>query len=287
MAVVALIPTGLMEHHALGDALATVFPDHSFVTLPRERHLNGFTSSDVAHFRTPQADPVPTNLDELAAELVNAIFPARKGETIHFAYVVEDLELCNQSQPELVLSVFRDAVDKYIRETWPQQSDDRYAEVRERCSFHLFRPTTEAYFFGDAAALRRAGVSRPHLLPADVELENFRTIDVEYLDLPAGTSDIKDMPDRQFHPKSYLRFLCDPTLTDKRRKYKETRQGVAALRQLNWSAVLGPPPHCPFLHAFLDELGEALNQPLPFVSRDRADERVRFPGPTNRILRNL
>ena len=229
MAVVALIPTGVMEHRALGHALATVFPGHAFVARPPERHADGFTSRDVAPLAGAQPGPVPTNLDELAAELVNAIFPGRRGQRIDFAYLVEDLELCNQDQPELVLGLFRNAVDKYIRQTWPQQSDRIYTEVRERCSFHLFRPVTETYFFGDAAALQRAGVSRPHQLPADLDVEHFRTLDPEFLALPAGTSQIADMPDREFHPKCYLRYLCDPTLMDKRKRYRETGQGVAAL----------------------------------------------------------
>jgi hypothetical protein len=287
MAVVALIPTGAMEHCALGEALAAVFPDHTFVARPTERHLNGFTSRDVAPLATAQSGPVPTNLEELAAELVNAIFPGRRGEKIDFAYVLEDLELCNQGQPDLVLSLFRGAVDRFIRRMWPQQFEGIFAEVRERCSFHLFRPMTEAYFFGDAAALRRAGVSRAHQVPTDLDLEQFRTIDQEFLALPAGTSGIANMPDREFHPKCYLRYLCDPTLGDKRARYKETVGGVAALRSLDWPVVLHPSPHCPFLHAFLDDLGEALNSPPLFVSRDRADHRVRFPGLANRILRNL
>ena len=43
------------------------------------------------------------------------------------------------------------------------------------------------------------------------------------------------MPAREFHPKCYLRYLCDPTLTDKRKRYRETDQGVAVLRSLDWS----------------------------------------------------
>ena len=266
--------------------MAAVFPDHTFVGHPPERHVDGFTSCDVAVFDTAPPGPVPTNLDELAATLVNAVLPGRRGQRIDFAYVVEDLELCNQGHPELVLRLFRDAVDNYIRRTWPQQSDRIFTRVREQCSSYLFRPMTEAYFFGDATALQRAGVSRPHQLPADHDLENFRTIDEEFLALPA-TSRITDMPDREFHPKCYLRYLCDPTLTDRRRRYRKTAQGVAALRELDWSDVLGPSPHCPFLHAFLDDLGEALNSPLPFVNSAHADSRVRFPGPNDRILRNL
>jgi hypothetical protein len=287
MAVVALIPTGKMEHAALGPALAQLFPEDVFVVRPPERHLDGFTSRNVAPLAAAPPGPIPSNLEELAAELVNAIFPGRRDQPIDFAYVVEDLELCNQRQPDLVFRVFRDAVDSYIRRTWPQQSGPKYARVRERCSFHVFRPMTEAYFFGDAAALQRAGADQPHQLPANLDLEQFRTVDQAFLTLPPGTERIAEMPQREFHPKSYLHYLCDPTLHDHQRKYRETHNGVAALASLNWERVIRSPPHCPFLHAFLDDLGEALNSPLPFVDRAHADPRARFPGPIDRILRNL
>ncbi len=287
MAVVALIPTGKMEHAALGPALARLFPDDPFVVLPPERHLDGFTSRDVAPLAAAPPGPVPTDLDELAAELVNAIFPGRRGQRIDFAYVVEDLELCNQAQPDRVLRLFRDAVDSYISRTWPQQSEPRYAQVRKRCSYHLFRPMTEAYFFGEPAALQRAGADQPHQVPANLDLEQFRTVDQAFLTLPPGTDRIADMPQREFHPKSYLHYLCDPTLADRRRRYRETVNGVAALVSLDWECVLSSPPHCPFLHAFLDDLGEALNSPLIFVDRAYAYPRARFPGPGDRILRNM
>jgi hypothetical protein len=287
MAVVALIPTGRLEHLALGPALETLFPDHTFVVRPRERHLDGFTSRDVSQLASRENDPIPTNLDELVAELVNAIFPGRRGEPIDFAYVVEDLELCNQHHPDVVLDVFRDAVNSYIARTWPQQSAPRFAQIREKCSYHLFRPMTEAYFFGEAAALERAVTVQPPLLPSDLDLEQFRTTDQTFLDLPPGFERISDMPQREHHPKDYIHYLCDPTLVDRRRKYKESVNGVAALRLLNWQQVLDSPQHCPFLHAFLDDLAEALNSPLPFVNSAHADSRVRFPGLGDRILRNL
>jgi hypothetical protein len=276
-----------MEHRALGDALARVFPDHIFVARPSEQHVNGFTSRDVAPLATAQPGPIPTSLDELAAELVNAILPGRRGQRIDYAYVVEDLDLCNQSQPGLVLDLFRNAVDSYIHRSWPQQSDAIYKQVRERCSFHLFSPMTETYFFGEPDALQRARVSRKPRLPADLDLEHFRTIDQDFQALPPGSNDIADMPQREFHPKAYLRYLCDPTLTDKRKRYKESDHVVGALRSIDWAQVLGPSPHCPFLHALLDDLAEALNRPLPFVDPTKADYRARFPGPKNRNLRNL
>jgi hypothetical protein len=288
MAVVALIPTGKMKYLALGTALAAVFPGHEFVAWPSEEHMDSFTSCDVTHYARPIPTGLPTKLEELAAELVNAIFPGRRGKKkIDLAYAVEDLELCNRHQADLVLSLFRDAVSAYIRQTWPVQAEAVSAEVRERCSFHLFRPMREAYFFGDPVALERAKVVRPAQLPPNVDLEDFRTIDPEYLTLPPKTQRIAPMPERELHPKHYLQYLCDPTLSDKRKRYKETSNGVAALQSLDWARVVGPAPHCPFLHAFLDELAAALNSPLPFVSQEHAYQRARFPGSNARILRNL
>jgi hypothetical protein len=287
MVVVALIPTGKLEHIALGPALKRLYPNHSFVVRPRERHLDGFTSRDVAPLVNAPTGPIPTNLDELAAELVNAIFPGRRGEHIDYAYVVEDLELCNQGQPGLVIELIRIAVASYIGRTWLHHSDSKYEQVRERCSYHLFRPMTEAYFFGELAALQRARAVQPHQLPANVDLEQFRTIDQNFLGLPAQSKRIVDMPHREFHPKSYLHYLCDPTLADRDRRYRETIGGRAALESLDWELVLRNSPHCPFLHAFLDDLGYALNSQLAFVKPDHAAPLVRFPGPKGRILRNL
>src|SRR5262249_49813292 len=152
---------------------------------PPERHLNGFTSRDVAPLAAAPPGPVSTELEDLAAELVNALFRRRRGEPrFDFAFVVEDLELKNDNQPDLVLGLFRDTVDRYIRATWPQTSGPVYAEVRERCSFHLLRPMVEAYFFGDPTALVRAGAVRQPQLPPDLDLEQFSTVDAPFWLLP-------------------------------------------------------------------------------------------------------
>ncbi|MEQ8791811.1 MAG: hypothetical protein RIC55_36455 [Pirellulaceae bacterium] len=287
MAVVALIPTGSLEHAALDDSLAQLFPEHDFVVRPREKHLNGFTSRNVAPLLNSPAGPVPSDLYELAAELVNAILPGRREEKIDFAFAVDDLELVNDSQPELVLKIFRNAVDQFVQELWPQNSTPIYNQVQDRCSFHLLRPMTEAYFFGEPGALTRAGSQRKPLLPNHLDLEEFSTADPEFEALPAGNALIADMPLRQRHPKAYLHFLCDPTLADKKRKYRETHGGVAALRSLDWRQVVSVAPHCPFIHAFLDDVAEALDHPLPFLNQASADSRSRFPGPRDRVLRNL
>ncbi len=289
MAQVVLIPTGQLEHDALAPALKRIFPDHDFIARPKDKHLDGFTSTDVTHVRL--GGPIPTNVEELVAELVASVAPGRRGQPADFAVVIEDLELINDHQPDRVTDLFRETVDRHIRKTWSSQQAQQnvYAGVRERCSFHLFRPMTEAYFFGEPAALQRAGASQAPQLPAGLDLEAFQTIDAPFLQLPNGQPGriIKDMPHRQRHPKSYLHYLCDPTLADKKRRYRETKGGVAALTSLDWQQVLASPPHCPFLHSFLDDLAYALNHPLAFVSQARTHPLTRFAGGMNRLLRNL
>ena len=130
MAVVALIPTGKLEHAAFPRAMKKLFPDHDFVSWPPETHLDGFTSVDVKRLVLAQPGPVPTNLDELAAVWLTRCFLGEVHWCFDFAYVVEDLELCDQGQPELVLRLFRDTVSSYISRTWPQQSGGRYEQVR-------------------------------------------------------------------------------------------------------------------------------------------------------------
>lgn len=288
MAEVVLIPTGQLEHAALGPALLRLFPGNVFHTRPQYRSHDGFTSVDVSHLASGKASRA--KIDQLARELVASVVPGQPYKPADFAYVIEDLELINDHQPDVVVQVFRDAVMRHIESNWPSLNTRQrvYAAVRDRCSFHLFRPMTEAYFFGESAALQRAGVAppqAPQLVHSD--WEQFLSSDTAYLGLPAGSDRVVDMPERQRHPKSYLHYLCDPTLADKKCRYKETKGGVAALRALDWPQVLTPAPHCPFLHALLDDLAEALGQRPAFVDHARADVRTRYPGPPNPLLRNV
>jgi hypothetical protein len=104
---------------------------------------------------------------------------------------------------------------------------------------------------------------------------------------PKAERRIIDMPHRERHPKSYLHYLCDPTLADSRQRYKETKGGAAALRDLDWQQVVAAPPHCPFLHAFLDDLAWAVNLPRPFVAAWKAHPLTQFRGGQQLLLRNL
>jgi hypothetical protein len=295
---VVLIPTGSMEHAALAPALQRLFSmnagsqteDIVFEIEPPERHLDSFTSEDVS--RIPPPGPIQRNEDKLAARLVAAVDTSNPPD---FACVVEDLELKNDHQLDLVVGIFWAAVQRHLNgHPWSSQHRRQTVEerLRERCSFHLFRPMTEAYFFGEPAALIRARAALVPQLSPSGDLEQFETTDAVYLALPPDNRPknqrrIKDHPERARHPKSYLHYLCDPTLKDKQKRYRETEDGATALRQLDWERVLEAPPHCPFLHAFLDDLAEALNRPFPFLKSERAHPLLRFPGGRDRLLRNI
>src|SRR5689334_20565086 len=101
--------------------------------------------------------------------------------------------------------------------------DRSVAIVRERCSFHLLSPMIEVYFFGEPAALTRAGARRAAKLdPAERDLEDFATDDPDFLSPADGKHPVWATANRARHPKSYLRFLCDPTGANPR-AYRETK----------------------------------------------------------------
>ena len=62
MAVVALIPTGSMEHLALAPSLKRIFPNHMFVVRPAEGHMDGFTSCDLSRPTNPKCLPAQSKV---------------------------------------------------------------------------------------------------------------------------------------------------------------------------------------------------------------------------------
>jgi hypothetical protein len=119
-------------------------------------------------------------------------------------------------------------------------SFDKFAaRVKENCSFHLFAPMPEAYFYADPAALHAIGCTRQPVLVPDCDVEQFRTNDPEYLvavpEEPAPSWAV-DLGVRPFHPKRYLQFLLHPAL------YSETSEGLClADPQLADRASAAPP----------------------------------------------
>lgn len=296
MTRVALIPTGQLEHRSLPLALGRLFPNIGFYCLPRDRHIDGFTSTDVRlHHRPPQRD---TNIRQLIAAMIGAVRPGGLGPPADFAILVEDLELVNDSHPNAVIELVREAVSGHIQDSFASANTRErvFREVKEKCSFHLFRPMTEAYFFGESAALTRAGCQRNPVLRDDRDWEEMEIADPDYLALPENVYNrnpfrIPDLPQhRSKHPKAYLKFLLNPALLEGEREllYRETRQGARALEELDWECVVQSGIcRCPFLHAMIDDLSQALGVELPWLDLEHTSELTRFGTPQNRLLRNI
>lgn len=259
MKSVALLVTGEVER-ALGKGLARLFPDVEFRPPVK---LDGFTSSVIP------SGPLPGGIrrcvDKIAAQLVAEVEPGRRGTPPEMVLFVDDLELHNQSSPGRVVEHLRDSIQRYIEDfSWPSQASRERARdrVRERCSFHLLDPMIEAYFFGEPAALVRAGAKRPSTVdPRTTDLERFVATDADFLARPdlAPGEEVPPWarPRRASHPKAYLQFLCDPAGT-LRRAYRETEGGRRALDDLDWDAVLQPTQHVRFLRSLLLDVADCL-----------------------------
>lgn len=255
---VALIVTGQVEHKALHESLARLFPGVNF-----ESHLReSFTSAALSP--EPRLTPErPTLVEKLATALVAAVDPGRTGTPVDLAFLIDDLELFNTTWPERAINHVRAAVRAHIENRWPNAERRARTEalVRERCSFHLLAPMVEAYFFGEPAALERAGAKRDARLdPSARDLEDFQTDDPDFLGPPDARGHAWQRPQRGRHPKCYLSFLCDPS-GQSRRAYRETHEGREALRSLDWAAVLEPTAHVRFARSFLKDLAEGLERP--------------------------
>jgi hypothetical protein len=301
---VALLVTGKTEE-ALHQSLKRVFPEVEFVMLPRR---DGFTSGPLpptprflARDRAPRLTnardraPRPTDVERLAAALVAEVEPGRDQKPPDLVVLVDDLEIANQDWPARAVQHVRAAVNKHLEQhPWPSaiSRERAYERVRERCSFHLLAPMVEAYFFREPAALTRAGAKRAPLFDAsaaDVET-SFLVNDPDFLAVPDRPAREKLPPwataDRARHPKRYLQFLCDPTGKEAR-AYVETAGGQAALRDLDWPAVLAPQEHVRFMRSLIHDLADALGEDAVAQRFAGATHRLTWPPQRNRLLRNI
>ncbi|AKI98498.1 hypothetical protein ATI61_122104 [Archangium gephyra] len=258
---VQLIVTGELErlglHLSLRKLFASTGADVEFL-VPQK--TQDFTSNRVGTLLPPEL-AARSLAAKLAGALVLAVYPGR-GSTMQADHViaVDDLELANADQPGHVLEYFRHAVKAYVDSTFSSATtrDRVYQALAERGSFHLLAPMVESYFFGEAAALQRATAHQaPNRFDTARDLEDFEVDDAAYL---AATVPGKYEP-RHRHPKNYVRYLCDPT--GQRRAYRETHEGLDALRVLDWTSVLRQEAHAAFARALIDDVADALNVPSP------------------------
>jgi hypothetical protein len=256
MTAVQLIVTGELERRSLHRSLGAVFSELQVRFLPPQK-MDDFTSTRLGPYPTggrPRAA-------KLAAALVAAVHPGRRSDVKpDLVIAVEDLELVNGDQPAHVVDYFGHAVRAHVEEFFPALATRErvYQELRERASFHLLAPMVEAYFFGEPAALGRAGANKvPCLFDAKQhDAEHFEVTDTTYLgQAPKGAP--WDVNSKHRHPKHYIQYLCDPQAT-REHVYRETHEGVAALEHLEWRQVLRVQDFTRFARSLLVDLADGL-----------------------------
>jgi hypothetical protein len=291
---IQLIVTGEMEEKALPTALSQAFPELSFnlKTDIRTRHFNGITSTRMPQHWIPNS-PVSKLAYILASKLVDAVDPGRNGTPVaDMAIVIDDLELANRHQPTIVVQYFRSAVIEYVNTRWSnyQKQQSCFNKVRNNCSFHLFVPMTEAYFFGEPNALIRAGATQKSTVSGkNIDVENFEvTHDTNYLAAPKGTSFWAENPqERPLHPKRYLDYLCCQDLNkNKKKRYRETYGGVNALKTLDWESVFsGNPSDVKYLRSLFEDISWRFNLPNPYFGE--CAPVTAYKTGRDKILRNI
>jgi hypothetical protein len=256
MTSIALITTGECEHRALGASLQRVFEGADLeVVVPFQGPVPSITSNYLSY---PGPNSGKTRIDKFVASIIATLEHRR---TPDFVFAIDDLELANIATAHHVTQLVSDAFRRCLGDT---PTHRELARIRERCSFHLLCPMLEAYFFGEPAALHRAGATRPAVLDPARHLEDFQATDREFLE----PGDIRDHPwrgpERARHPKRYLSFLVDPG-DEEVASYKETAGGCRALATLDWAQVFQyQPPGIAFAHSLFDDLAATLDVPNPF-----------------------
>jgi hypothetical protein len=159
--------------------------------------------------------------------------------------------------------------------------DKLVTRLKGQCSFHLFAPMAEAYFFANPAALRATGYSGTPNLVANCDVENFTVADQAFLSAPVQPAAIWacDPRFRKHHAKHYLEYLLEPVM------YSETGEGVRALKAIDWNQVLAKPDQTLLLRSLFQDLAYALGLPAASFPGDTHPS-TSGQGNRNRILRN-
>jgi hypothetical protein len=306
-----LLVTGKTEQLGLADSLMRVFPAEIRPVKSLEfAEPQGFTSARVRPFAELSAlERMESTLVSFAKTLVAEVCPGRTGTAPDLVVGIDDLELVNADQPEQVARTLRDAVCAHVEANWSGSRRERvYASLRERCSFHLLRPMVEAYFFGEAAALVRAGraegrTSRFSCEDCDPELFSVGMADdPDYHAIPEPprtdtqrrSIKRKEKSDwrrnvavRARHPKKYVQFLCD-ALGDGNSSYSEATGGAHALRHLAWQDVMRRAEQVAYAQALFVDIAQ-LVAPRPEYGflRERTPVCATWPPPRDHVLRNL
>ncbi len=300
---VALITTGKTELLGLPDALTRLFPGHTFEAVEDVpgRAFWSFTSNRLP---VPPA-PYPFMVDKIIARAVAMVDP-RVSDTPDMVLVLDDLEMANLDQPDVVAEVFRDALGRHLKGYEPNVEliAAMRSEVARKVSFHLAVPMIESWIFADPQGPHRAGVgTATPVRVRDGDVEDFQTVDAAYAAAddeacpewckrrrPSG-----DRPkwlgagDRTKHPKGYLQWLMRDGSKITCTTYREAKEGVDALKGIDWAEVLKYKHRCSFVRSLVADVAALLNQ-APAIESWQGDEASVTSCSTTRtdpLLRNL
>lgn len=266
--LVRLIVTGDLEKKALGGSLERVLRGAGAEVTFQPRLVAGAAMTSNPLGDPEGSAPTPTPVRRMANALVTETLDPRtpQGDLPDLVVGIDDLELANRDRPLVVLGWVRRAVEEVLVQRYSSLETRERARrsLRARCSFHLLVPLVEAYFFGERAALRRAGVAEAtpvHRRGADVEC--FVTDDPAFMPGVAKSNAQKASFgeawwDEARHPKRYLEFLI---AQERGELYREVMGGAEALTTLDWSGVV-----CgggAYARSLFEDLADALSLPNP------------------------
>lgn len=315
---VAILPTGRMEWAGVPVALNRLFPEHKFYSIPTEAEVaskelvdfpaSSFTSCDVTRLVGKE-----NNADKLVQRALREALGDRARTGADLVVILDDLELCNRNQPREVTARVREAAGRQLARLAVEHGNTvRFEEaLRERVSFHLAKPMIESWLFPDRAALTVAGVQEgtPVLNQQSVDPEAFEAVDPDYA-ADDGTSCacwnalpdkskaqrerkrksrpqwLRADPNRRWHPKAYLAWLCRDPGTPTCTSYNETTGGASAIKMFNWSLLLGPPNQALFARSLIADLANKFGEQPPFGGA-LAPETDFTRRPRGHLLRNL
>jgi len=287
---VQLITTGSLEQRALAESLSEFFGsallqcEHTIEFLPT-LYVDGFTSHRVNPELISGTQLPSTTAYRLVRALIAALVPRKRRDTKpDLVIAIDDVEVPNLGNLNAIAELVRRCAEHFV-----SHHDHVDAQrVLKRCSFHLVSPMIESYFFVEperVLGLATQGGARPARGVREQDLEHFdASADEGFMDPELETYGPTEF--RRHHPKRYIQHLSAPGFT-----YRETHEGVAALRAVEWEQVVWWSPdhdnenHIPMacVRALLEDITELL-EGRPFWEDGEAAT-SRSTGCT--VLRNL
>lgn len=282
---IKFIITGDLEKASIVDSVSRFFPkvisengNRVDVLWIRPRKVHSVTSK--------RLDGVTdySEMKLLAKAMIAEAEIGDQGTPADLVIAVDDLELGNQNQASTVTQHVKHSIESQIEErSLSMAKEKRLREtIREKCSFHLFAPMVESYFFGDPDALIRAGMNAdrtPFLINNDVE--DFESNDPAWLPICQKENAILQTKlswwRHERHPKHYLEFLVE----ENGGFYAEMLGGIAAFSELNWPIVPADNTAAKFARSLFEDIAEKL-----CVKNPLAGTTANETWPTRNIRRN-